>query len=163
LKLQIESTAGVRLPPRTRPVLESIATRLRPAWLHVQLILADDVLLRRLNKQFRGIAGSTDVLSFRYEQEQPTGPGRQSTHAEIYISVQRARQQARERRHSLSRETVLLALHGMLHLQGHDHMTVTQARRMRAAERPHLRWLQQLWGGAPLEPLVHRELAGKGH
>lgn len=151
------------MPPRTRPVMERIAARLRPGWLRVQLILTDDVLLRRLNKQFRNRSGTTDVLSFRYEDKKPTGQQPEWTHAEIYISVERARQQARERGHSLSRETVLLALHGLLHLQGHDHLTVPDARRMRAAERPHLRWLQQLWGGAPLEPLVHPELAGEGH
>ena len=163
MKLHIDKTPGVRMPPRTRPVLERIAARLRPGWLRVQLVLADDVLLRRLNRQFRNRPRSTDVLSFRYEQQKPTGQQLQSTHAEIYISLERAREQARERGHSLSRETVLLALHGLLHLQGHDHMTVGEARKMRAAERPHLRWLQQLWGGAPLEPLVHPELAGEGH
>ena len=163
MKLHIECIPGVRMPPRTRPVLEMLAARLRPAWLQVQLILADDALLRRLNKKFRHRSGTTDVLSFRYEQEKPHGPVQDDIHAEIYISLQQARQQARQRRHGLGRETVLLALHGLLHLQGHDHMTIPEARRMRAAERPHLRWLQRLWGGAPVEPLVHPELAGEGH
>ena len=151
------------MPPRTQSVLENFAARLRPAWLQVQLILADDALLRRLNRQYRNKATTTDVLSFRYEETRPAVLHPEDTHAEIYVSLQRARQQAKERRHSLSRETVLLVLHGLLHLQGHDHMTVADARRMRAAERPHLRWLHQLWGGSPLEPLVHPALAGKGH
>jgi len=163
VKLQVQCIPGVRLPPRTKSVLTTFAARLRPAWLQVQLILADDALLRRLNRQYRDTPTATDVLSFRYEQQRPRQSSVDEAHAEIYVSMQRARQQAQERRHSLSRETVLLVLHGLLHLQGHDHMTVAEARRMRAAEQPHLRWLQQLWGGAPLEPLVHPALAGKGH
>jgi len=152
------------MPPRTRPLLEKVAARLRPGWLRVQLVLADDALLRRLNKQYRKRSGPTDVLSFRYEEKKPRNlQPEDSVHAEIYISLQRARRQARQRGHSLSRETVLLALHGLLHLQGHDHMTVPEARRMRAAERPHLRWLHQEWGGAPVEPLVHPAWAGEGH
>lgn len=150
------------MPPRTRTVLETFAARLRPGWLQVQLILGDDALLRRLNRQYRNQSTTTDVLSFRYEEKRPAQIHRDDTHAEIYVSLQRARQQAKERQHSLSRETVLLVLHGLLHLQGHDHLTVADARRMRAAEHPHLRWLHQLWGGAPLEPLVHPALAAKG-
>jgi len=162
VKLQVTCIEAVRLPPRIRPVLQEIASRLRPAWLQVQLILADDDCLRDLNRRYRGKNAATDVLSFRYEQDRPTGAAGDEAHAEIYVSVQRARLQARQRGHSLSREVVLLTLHGLLHLQGHDHGTVAEARRMRAAERPHLRWLHGLWGGAPLEPLVHPAVAGEG-
>jgi probable rRNA maturation factor len=131
--------------------------------LRVQLVVADDTLLRRLNRRYRDKNRPTDVLSFRYEQQEPRGADRDETHAEIYVSVERARLQARQRGHSLSREIVLLVLHGLLHLQGHDHHTVRAARRMRAAEQPHLRWLQRHWGGAPIEPLVHPASAGEAH
>lgn len=161
MRLSITCIDGVRLPPRARPALQSVAARLRPAWLQVQLVLADDPLLRRLNRRYRGRNRPTDVLSFRYEQQPPRGDDRDEIHAEIYVSIERARLQARQRGHGLAREVVLLVLHGLLHLQGHDHHTVQQARRMRAAERPHLRWLQQRWGGAPIEPLVHPAAAGE--
>jgi probable rRNA maturation factor len=161
VRLEVACIEGVRLPPRIRPVLQSVATRLRPGWLRVQLVLADDALLHRLNRRYRHKNRPTDVLSFRYEQDAPRGAAREEIHAEIYVSVERARQQARQRGHGLSREIVLLVLHGLLHLQGHDHHTVGAARRMRAAERPHLRWLHAQWGGAPIEPLVQPSVAGE--
>jgi hypothetical protein len=57
---------GVRMPPGSRAVLVDLARRLDPADLCVQLVLADDACLRRLNRQYRGRNRTTDVLSFLY-------------------------------------------------------------------------------------------------
>jgi probable rRNA maturation factor len=120
--------------------------------LQVQLVLADDACLRRLNREFRRRDRTTDVLSFLYEAAPP--PRDPGPHAEIYVSLPRAREQARERGHALRCELVLLTLHGLLHLQGHDHEEASEARRMRAAERPHLQWLRRRTGWNLLDPLV---------
>jgi probable rRNA maturation factor len=133
-------------------VLQDLARRLPPKALQVQLVLADDACLRRLNRQFRHSDRATDVLSFLYDEAPKSGdPG---PHAELYVSLPRARRQAQERRHSLRRELVLLTLHGLLHLQGHDHERPGAARRMRSAEVPHLRWLRRRMGWTDLQPLV---------
>ena len=42
---------------------------------------------------------------------------------EIYISVEKAEEQAKEYSHSLEREMSFLFVHGLLHLLGYDHMT----------------------------------------
>ena len=171
MQLNLVHLPGIRTPPRTRPTLVALARRLAPDELRVQLVLADDVVLRRLNREFRRRDRTTDVLSFVYESTgAPRGrrgarrrPARarrghrhegSTPHAELYVSMARARAQARARRHSLGCELVLLALHGMLHLQGHDHEHPRQARRMRAAEAPQLRWLAQRAGWPLLAPLV---------
>ncbi len=152
MKLTVVRAHGVRTPPGAKAVLEALARRLAPSWLRVQLVLTTDAHMRRLNREFRDLDRPTDVLSFHYETT-PDTPDHEP-HAELYVSLQRARAQAQERGHPLGRELVLLALHGMLHLQGHDHQRPVEARRMRRAEQPHLRWLERRHGWRRLEPLV---------
>ncbi len=169
MRLNVVRAPGVRTPPGSQALLVDLARRLDPADLCVQLVLADDDCLRRLNRQYRGRNRATDVLSFLYRAtsrrlrphgrgtgpRQPRGRSRAAgPDAELYVSLARAAAQARARRHSLRCELMLLALHGMLHLQGHDHERARDARRMRAAETPHLRWLARRTGWNPLPPLV---------
>lgn len=149
MRLVIVHEAGRRLPPGTRAPLQALAAQSRPAGGRLQLVLGGDALLRRLNREFRGLDAPTDVLSFRYE----ANPAGEPAEAEIYVSMARAAAQARERGHALGRELVLLVLHGLLHVHGYDHHTAAAARRMHAAEARGLRALARSWphlGGATL-------------
>ncbi|MGB6691271.1 MAG: rRNA maturation RNase YbeY [Terracidiphilus sp.] len=82
----------------------------------VTVLLTGDKSIRRLNRQFRGIDKTTDVLSFPTAGD--TFPG---IAGDIAISVQAARRQAIEQGHSLAEEVKVLILHGLLHLAGYDH------------------------------------------
>ncbi len=106
--------------------------------LRVQLVLADDVLLRELNTRYRRHARATDVLSF--EPMEPEGPG-DGSQGEIYVSMDRVRVQAPRYRHSEQAELARLLVHGTLHVLGHDHMKVAERARMRSLERTCLRSL----------------------
>ena len=53
---------------------------------------------------------------------------------DLVISVERAEEQAKDFGHSVKREMAFLTVHGMLHLQGHDHETDTEAEAMEALE-----------------------------
>ncbi len=82
----------------------------------VEVLLADDRTLRRLNRTFRGKDKATDVLSFPAPEEFAGG------HAgDLAISLETARRQAEEHGHSLRDEVRVLLLHGLLHLSGMDH------------------------------------------
>ncbi|MEO8737926.1 MAG: rRNA maturation RNase YbeY [Edaphobacter sp.] len=82
---------------------------------NVDVLLADDATLRRLNKTFRGKNKATDVLSFP-ATENPDG------HAgDLAISLDTAERQAAAFGHSLRDEVRILLLHGLLHLSGLDH------------------------------------------
>ncbi len=84
----------------------------------VQVLLADDRRLRRLNRDFRGKDKPTDVLSF------PAAPELQGKHAgDLAVSLETAQRQASEHGHSLREELRILLLHGLLHLAGMDHET----------------------------------------
>ena len=75
--------------------------------------ITNDAELQSLNAQFLGRDYVTDVLSFPLTNSDSLG--------DIAISIQRARAQAREWKHSAEDEIRILMLHGVLHLLGMDH------------------------------------------
>jgi probable rRNA maturation factor len=84
----------------------------------VEVLLADDSTLRRLNRSFRGKNKPTDVLSF------PTAAEIAHAHAgDLAISLETAARQAAAYGHTLRDEVRILLLHGLLHLAGEDHET----------------------------------------
>jgi len=104
----------------------------------VNLVLTSDKRIKELNRQYRAIDESTDVLSF--ELGRPANPD--DTFGEIYISVPMARRQAKRYRTSLSDETLRLFCHGMLHLFGYDHFKSRDAKKMKARENYFLKQLK---------------------
>lgn len=76
----------------------------------VNVLLTHDRRMRELNRRFRRKDKTTDVLSF------PSLNG-----GDIAISLPLAKASARELGHGVADEIKVLALHGALHLKGHDH------------------------------------------
>ena len=77
------------------------------------IVLVDGKKMKDLNEKFRGRKMITDVLAF------PVRDNLISTKdllGEVIICVERAKQEARERKHSLKEELTLLLVHGILHL-----------------------------------------------
>jgi probable rRNA maturation factor len=88
----------------------------------VTVVFVSDRIMSELNRHWRDKPGTTDVLSFPAEQSEfeiEAGP----TLGDIVISVERARDQARESGLTLENEIAQLILHGLLHLCGYDHET----------------------------------------
>ncbi len=85
----------------------------------LSILLTDDEQIRSLNREYRGFDSPTDVLSFDVHERDPeTG----SLYlGEIIISVPYAAKQALQNDHPLEAEILLLIVHGILHLLGHDH------------------------------------------
>lgn len=118
-----------------------------PASYGAGLVLAGDRLVRRLNRQWRGIDRTTDVLAFPVEDDIPLPPGLDeegaSTVGEVIVSVPRCRQQALEAGTDAGVELVRLVVHGVLHLVGHDHNLEGDARAMRRRERALRAWAER--------------------
>jgi len=87
----------------------------------VNLILVGTTRIRQLNRKYRSRDRETDVLAFAAEESEEPPPFEPT--GEIYICVPRAMRQARRAGHSLSRELLILAAHGALHLCGYTHET----------------------------------------
>jgi probable rRNA maturation factor len=92
----------------------------------VTIALVDDVAMRRLNREFAGKNTATDVLSFAAGDLGAAAFARSASApflGDIVIATGVARRQARVAGHAYAQELRVLALHGLLHLLGHDHET----------------------------------------
>jgi probable rRNA maturation factor len=96
----------------------------------VTVALVSDARIRALNRQYRKKDKPTDVLSF------PDGghKGPDPHLGDVVIATGVAKRQAREAGHSLQTELRVLALHGLLHLLGYDHLQEAEGAAMRARE-----------------------------
>ena len=112
-----------------------------PEKTQVGLLIVSDEAIQELNSDYRGVDSPTDVLSFPLLE-----PGQPVTEADIdhdtgevllgdiVISLPAAERQAEDYGHSLQRETAYLAVHGALHLLGHDHEDEQAREAMRRIE-----------------------------
>lgn len=121
-----------------KDVLEQAAAVLKiDPQAEVSVVFSDDVYIRELNCQYRGIDRSTDVLSFALDEgDEPAivdGP-EETLLGDIVISLETALRQAEEFGHSVERELAYLTVHGMLHLVGYDHETDAEKAQMRRQE-----------------------------
>lgn len=84
------------------------------------IIFIDDEEMHKLNKEYRGIDRTTDVLSFALNDNKHIDALINSL-GDVFISIPKMKSQAVEYGHSEKRELSFLALHGLLHLLGYDH------------------------------------------
>ena len=87
----------------------------------LNVIFIDDKVMHEMNKSFRGIDRTTDVLSFALNDNKRIETEINML-GDIYISIDKMKSQAIEYNHSEKRELSFLTVHGILHLLGFDHM-----------------------------------------
>ena len=111
----------------------------------VDITLVDDAAIHELNRTYRGIDRPTDVLSFALDEgeEEPEVDDDEIEHllGDVIISAPTAVRQGEEYGHGLEREMTYLAVHGMHHLLGYDHMEEKDKLIMRKREEEVLRRL----------------------
>lgn len=100
----------------------------------ISVTFVDDEEIRELNKEYRNVDKSTDVLSFPLEENEFDIPGN-TLLGDIIISAETAKRQSEEYGHSLEREIAYLAAHSMFHLMGYDHMEEVEKQVMRDKEK----------------------------
>ena len=118
----------------------------------IDVIIADDCTVRRLNKNYRGLDENTDVLSFSPtlegkfygdideirdfgdELDFVLPPGEKELLGEIIISFLQAERQAIISGHLLDKEIAILLTHGVLHLLGYDHLDPNDEKVMKSIE-----------------------------
>ena len=88
----------------------------------ISVVLVDDKKIQEINKNYRGIDKVTDVISFAFEDNDKKMYNNIRVLGEIYICIPRMKEQAILYEHSETRELAFLAVHGLLHLLGYDHM-----------------------------------------
>jgi probable rRNA maturation factor len=96
------------------------------------VLLTDDASIRRLNAQWRHIDKPTNVLSFRPGSHQQ---GPVISLGDLAIAYETTAREAKEENKPFADHLVHLAVHGFLHLLGHDHETDAAAEGMEHLER----------------------------
>jgi probable rRNA maturation factor len=135
-------------------VCEAARTALGSRDAEIEMTLCGDPEMERLNFDHMGERGPTDVLSFPLHEwsldldgshahlaDEDDGigpPGAPMLLGDVVIDLDQAVRQAAEGGWSVIEELALLAIHGTLHLLGHDHADLEDEQRMRAAEREAL-------------------------
>ena len=107
-----------------RAIKSTLAERDFPYGAEVSVTLCDNEYIHKLNKEYRGVDRHTDVLSFPMYDDGDFDPAECAFGAvlgDIVISLERAKEQAKEIGHSFLEECAFLAVHSTLHLLGYDH------------------------------------------
>ncbi|MGB7070168.1 MAG: rRNA maturation RNase YbeY [Pyrinomonadaceae bacterium] len=119
VNLQRKTSLDVKVFQSFQAALSSDVVEAAEARFTIAFI--SDRRMKELNKDFRGMDTTTDVLSFRHEPDQ-FDPDHDNL-GDIVISVEQALNQAKENALPLETEIKQLILHGLLHLCGYDHET----------------------------------------
>ena len=90
--------------------------------LEFSVIIVDNKRIHEINKLYRNIDRPTDVISFALEDYKDVEFDNYRPLGDIYISIDKVKEQANEYGHSELREVAFLTVHGFLHLLGYDHM-----------------------------------------
>ena len=94
------------------------------------IIIVDNETIRNINNEYRGKDAVTDVISFALEDDKSFIDNDFRVLGDIYICLDRAKEQAIEYGHGFKREICFLSVHGLLHLLGYDHMTKEDEKEM---------------------------------
>lgn len=100
----------------------------------LNILIVDNEKIREINREYRNKDMPTDVISFAFEDYKDIEYDNFRFLGEIYISLEKAKEQAIEYGHSERREICYLTVHGILHLLGYDHMNDDDKKVMRALE-----------------------------
>jgi probable rRNA maturation factor len=112
-------------------VSEILSKENAPTSLEIGVTFVDDEYIRDLNKKYRSCDSATDVLSFLLEDNE-------LLFGDIYISAEKAKEQAKEYNNPLEKEISLLVIHGILHILGFNDETVKDREKMRERENRYL-------------------------
>ncbi len=119
---------------RLRSRAEALLLAVGQGESELSLHLCGDAEIGELNARYRGRPRPTDVLAFSLLEGAGRG-FRGPLLGDVVIGAETAARQARRGGRRLDDELLRLLIHGVLHLLGHDHVRVAEARRMRALER----------------------------
>lgn len=120
--------------------LRTIATLAGVSRGQISIAVVGDREMARLHREHLSVPGTTDVLTFDYSDDvEPPSKGRKTPRSlevdgELVLCQDEARRQAKVHGHPIRLELLLYAVHGLLHLLGHDDHDPAEAAAMHARE-----------------------------
>ena len=106
---------------RTEPFVQKALKELKFDGEEISMLLCDDTYMQELNKTYRNIDSTTDVLSFENDEEYEDEEGKWKCVGDIVISLDTLPVNAEYFNESRNDELKRLIVHGLLHLNGMDH------------------------------------------
>lgn len=139
-----------------------------PEDTEVSVTFVDDAEIARLNEEFRGKTGPTDVLSFECDGLDEDdgffdgGEGDVFELGDVVIAPDVVERQAAGFGNTFEQELYVMLAHGLLHLCGHDHIEDDEAAEMAERQRELLEsWYDQ--SGRPRPAVVYAEIVEGEH
>jgi probable rRNA maturation factor len=112
-------------------MVETIQTEGLDTYYEVSVVFVTNEKIKEINREYRNKDAVTDVISFALmDEEEFIQEVEITTLGDIFISIDRAVEQASDYGHSIEREMGFLACHGLLHLLGYDHMEQSEEQEM---------------------------------
>ena len=93
----------------------------------VEINVVNDIAMKKINKQYRNINKTTDVLAFAWNEDKQI---KSNILGQVYLSYPQIKKQAKEFNISVKEEFTRILVHGLLHVVGYDHTTKKQANKM---------------------------------
>ena len=131
---------------KIRDMLNFAAKKLGKENKEMAITFVDNEKIHQINLEYRDMDRSTDVVSLEYKPETDIVFSQEDLEAdpdlaamiadydayigELFISVDKAHEQAESYGHSFQREMGFLAVHGFLHINGYDHYTPEEEKEM---------------------------------
>ena len=104
--------------------------------LIISLVIIDNKEIRSINKKYRNKDKVTDVLSFEFlVSDGFVTPNNRELLGEIFISYSEVIRKSKKNSTSLEKEFLLLFIHGLLHLLGHDHKNKLEKKEFKKLEK----------------------------
>jgi probable rRNA maturation factor len=124
-----------KLADTLRRIAESIEQTTSP----VDVILVDDRYIKKINREFRGIDRTTDVISFSYLDDLENSPAEEDLAGEVFVSYETLEREASSQGLDVRHLFLRIGVHGLLHVVGYDHQSDSDSRKMEDEEKRLLR------------------------
>ena len=134
LDISIDDRDWTSVPNLRKLARSAISAALPENNVSLSLLFTSDAKILEINKQWRGKATATNVLSFPVSADQPVPAGEPRPLGDIALAYGVISREASEQKKPIAHHVTHLIVHGALHLLGYDHETDSEAEAMEARE-----------------------------
>jgi len=134
LDISIDDKDWTAVPNLRKLARNAIASALPDNNISLSLLFTSDAKILEINRQWRGKATATNVLSFPVSAETPVPAGEPRPLGDIVLAFGTVSREAEEQKKPIAHHVTHLIVHGLLHLLGYDHEDDGEAEAMEARE-----------------------------